>query len=302
MKLEYTITNKDTYSTVKDILVSEFKISSRLLLTLKKENCIFLNNSPVFVNNIINIGDSICVSFDYVEDNSNIVPTKMNLDIVYEDNCYIVVNKPFGIPVHPSMNHYEDSLSNGIRYYFDSIGLNKKIRPVNRIDRNTSGLVVFAKNEYIQESLIRQMATKDFKKEYIAVVEGFFKNKTGIINDPIARKEGSIIERCVDSLGDISITHYKVLKEFTVDNIDISVVRCLLETGRTHQIRVHMSYTGHPLLGDELYGGNLELINRQALHSNKISFIHPITRKDVCYTSTLPTDLNKFINFNINTY
>lgn len=177
MNLEYIVTSNDTNKCVKDILLSKFNISHRLLVTLKRENCIFLNNSVTNVSHKLVENDKVSVSFSYKEDNSNIVKTKMALDIVYEDEAYIVINKPYGIPVHPSILHYEDSLSNGICYYFDEIGLQKKIRPVNRIDKDTSGLVTFAKNEYIQECLIKQMKDNIFKKEYIAIVEGHFSCK-----------------------------------------------------------------------------------------------------------------------------
>lgn len=174
MELNYIVTARDNNKIIKDILISHFKISHRLLVTLKKNNCIYLNNSPTFIYHKLNEGDLLKISFDYEEDNSNIVPKQNPLDIIYEDDWYLIINKPSGIAVHPSILHYEDSLSNGIRFYFDKIGLKKKIRPVNRIDKDTSGLVVFAKNEYIQECLIRQMNTKDFKKEYIAIVENHF--------------------------------------------------------------------------------------------------------------------------------
>ena len=176
MKLEYIANNYDNNKTIKDILLSNFQISHRLLVTLKRENSIFLNDLPTFVYHKVNANDKISISFNYEEDNSNIIPKEFPLDIIYEDDWYLVINKPAGIPVHPSILHYEDSLSNGIRFYFDKIGLKKKIRPVNRIDKDTSGLVVFAKNEYVQEILIRQMKTGDFQKEYIAIVEGTFSN------------------------------------------------------------------------------------------------------------------------------
>lgn len=199
MNLEYIATYNDNGKSVKDILLSCLHISHRLLITLKRENAIFLNDLPAFVYQSVSVDDKVSVSFDYEEDNSNIVSRKIPLDIVYEDEWLLIVNKPAGIPVHPSILHYEDSLSSGIKFYFDSIGLKKKIRPVNRIDKDTSGLVVFAKNEYIQEALIKQMQSGTFKKEYIAIVEGLFNDneKSGTINMPIARKEGSIIERCV---------------------------------------------------------------------------------------------------------
>ncbi len=174
MKLEYIATNNDNNKIIKDILLSNFQISHRLLITLKRENSISLNNSLAFVYQKLQEGDKISVSFDYEEDNSNIMSKEMPLDIIYEDDCYLIINKPAGIPVHPSILHYEDSLSSGVKFYFDSINLKKKIRPVNRIDKNTSGLVVFAKNEYIQEALTRQMKTGNFQKEYIAIVEGTF--------------------------------------------------------------------------------------------------------------------------------
>ena len=136
------------------------------------------------------------------------------------------------------------------------------------------------------------MTSGSFKKEYIAIVEGYFLENKGTIDAPISRKEGSIIERCVNINGDRSITHYEVLKELKINDKEISVVKCILETGRTHQIRVHMSYIGHPLLGDDLYGSDKILFNRQALHSYKISFIHPIESKNVKYKAELPEDFN----------
>lgn len=174
-------------------------------------------------------------------------------------------------------------------------GLKKKIRPVNRLDLNTSGVIIFAKCEYIQEALSKQMQDNILKKEYICIVNGLFGDdkKSGIINLPIARKKGSIIERCILDSGKPSITYYDVLEENTKRNY--SVVKCILETGRTHQIRVHMSAISHPLLGDTLYGTSSDLINRQALHSYMISFIHPITKKEVNFMAKLPKEMRDLI-------
>ncbi len=296
MKLEYIIPKQEENKTIKQILLRHFQISHRLFTTLKRENSILLNDLPSFLYNSVRENDKISILFDYEEDNSNILPKEMNLSILYEDDCYLVVNKPAGVPVHPSILHYEDSLSNGIAFYFEQIGLKKKIRPVNRIDKDTSGLVIFAKNEYVQETLIRQMKTHIFQKVYIAIVEGILEKKQGTINAPIARKENSIIERCVIDSGSPSITHYQVLQEKDYHDFPISILQCTLETGRTHQIRVHLSYIGHPLLGDDLYGGNLTFIQRQALHSYQISFIHPITKQAVQYKAPLPEDLIRFFS------
>lgn len=287
MFLEYVVKKDDNFKTINEVLTSNFYISSRLRNKLINLKAVKLNGNFVNTRSSVKELDLITVDFDYEEDNSNILPTKMDLQIIYEDEWLLIVNKPAGIAIHPSLLHYTDSLSNGVRYYFDLIGLKKKIRPVNRLDANTSGLVVFAKCEYIQECFIKQMANKTFKKEYLCIVNGVFDKKTGIINLPIARKSGSIIERCVDKNGQDAVTYYEVIEEFG----NYSMVKCLLETGRTHQIRVHMSYIGHPLLGDTLYGYPSKLINRQALHSYIIEFVHPISKKVMKFTCDLPKDM-----------
>lgn len=287
MFLEYIVKKEDNFKTINEVLTSHFGISSRLRNKLISLEAIKVNDKFVNTKNFIKELDVITIDFNYVEDNSNIIPNKMDLDIVYEDEWLIIVNKPAGIAIHPSLLHYTDSLSNGIRFYFDSIGLKKKIRPVSRLDSNTSGLVVFAKCEYIQECFIKQMANKSFKKQYLYIVEGTLNKKTGIIDLPIARKSGSIIERCVDVNGQKAVTHYEVIKEFR----NYSLVKCLLETGRTHQIRVHMSYIGHPLLGDTLYGSSSKLINRQALHSYMLEFIHPVSNEIMNFKCKLPNDM-----------
>lgn len=290
MKLKYLVEN-NKYKNINEILSLEFKLSTRLKNKLIKNNRIFLNDNVCDTRIPVKIGDKLIIDFNYNEDNSNIVPTEMNLDIVYEDEWLLVVNKPSGITIHPSILHFNNSLSNGIRAYFDKIGLKKKIRPVNRLDKDTSGLVIFAKCEYIQECLSLQIQEGILKKEYLCLVSGTINQKSGTINLPIARKEGSIMERCIDEKGKQAITHYKVIKEFK----NYSLVECRLETGRTHQIRLHMASIGHPLLGDTLYGTSSSLISRQALHSYKIKFIHPITKKEIELIAKLPQDINTCI-------
>lgn len=292
--MEITYTIEENNKTIKQILKERLFISDRLLTFLKKNSLILYNNDKITNLNILaRLNSTVTVDLNFEEDNNNIVPIKMNLKIIYEDEALLIIDKPAGIPVHPSILHYTNSLSNGVKYYFDSINLKKKIRPVNRLDRNTSGIVIFAKNQYIQECLIHQMQTKEFKKTYLAVVEGHLKKLNGTIDAPITRKENSIIERCVAENGEKSITHYKVLKQNFEKNYDI--VECLLETGRTHQIRVHLSYIGHPLIGDTLYGNNSKYISRQALHAYKVEFIHPITNKLTQFTSDVPKDFVSFI-------
>ena len=291
MKLEYIVNKLTKYETVKQVLKEEFLLSDRLIIRLKKSKQIYLNNNSVFINQSVNLNDKIEIDLDFEETSDNIAPTKMNLDILYEDEGLLILNKPPFMPIHPSMDHYEDSLSNGVKYYFNSIELKRKIRPVNRLDKNTSGIVIFAKNEYIQECLIKQMKSNIFEKEYIALVQGVLNKKEQIINAPIARKENSIIERCVSVDGDTAITEVKLINTFN----GYSLVKCNLKTGRTHQIRVHLSHIGHPILGDDLYGTKSDLINRQALHAYRIKFIHPITKKEIEIISQITKDIEKLI-------
>jgi len=291
MRLEYVVNNLTKYENVKQVLKEEFLMSDRLIIKLKNSKQIYLNNKYTIINQELKIGDTISVDLDFEETCDNIVPTKMNLDILYEDDALLIVNKPPFMPVHPSMNHYEDSLSNGIKYYFNSIGLKRKIRPVNRLDKNTSGIVIFAKNEYIQECLVKQMNTDDFKKIYLALVDGIIDKKEQVVDVPIARKRDSIIERCVDFSGDKAVTVIELIKNF----MDYSLIQCTLKTGRTHQIRVHTSYIGTPILGDDLYGKKTDKIARQALHAYKINFVHPITKKRIEIQTDLPVDIKKLI-------
>lgn len=291
MKLEY-IVKDNKYTTLRHVLINELHISSRLLTKLKKNNSIYLNNKNVYLDYPLKYGDNIFIDIDFNETSENIIPIKMNLDIIYENDAYIVVNKPANMPVHPSALHFNDSISNGIQYYFNQNNIKTKIRPVNRLDMNTSGIVIFAKNEYVQEALINQMKSNQFKKEYIAVLDGNLNTLKGTINVPIARKDNSIIERCISPEGKPSITHYELIKN--LDNY--CIVRFWLETGRTHQIRVHCKHIGHPIVGDTLYGTKSNDITRQALHAHKVSFIHPITHELVKYEAKIPSDILYFYN------
>lgn len=279
MDLNYTVQNEIN---IRQVLREHFGISNRLLLKLKRNKKIYLNNSNnIYLDIPTKVNDLIRVNLDFEENNSNIVPTKMNLKILYEDDSLLIIDKPPHMPVHPSLNNYENSLSNGVKYYFDSINLHRLIRPINRLDKDTSGIVMFAKNEYIQSRLT------NYIKEYIAIVVGKLEGK-GIIDKPIKRKADSIIERCIDESGEKAITEYEVLKNFNIEGEDLTEVKCILHTGRTHQIRVHMASINHPILGDTLYGKESDLINRQALHAFKIKFIHPINKKEIEVISPIP--------------
>ena len=250
MLLKYIVgDNKNLRSILKD----ELNISSRLFNKIKNKY-VFVNGEHAIYYKDLNVNDVVEVDFGYDDENYNNIVSNPDIkfEIVYEDDWLLIVNKGANLPVHPSLNHYDISLSNGIRAYFDKIGLNKTVRLVNRIDKDTTGLVVIAKCEYIQECLIKQMNDNSFIKEYIAIARGMV-DSSGVIDFPIARKDGSIIERCVDLVrGENAITNYVRLNYNP--ELDISLVKCRLLTGRTHQIRVHFAYIGHPLLGDSLYG------------------------------------------------
>ena len=250
MLLKYIVgDNKNLRSILKD----ELNISSRLFNKIKNKY-VFVNGEHAIYYKDLHVNDVVEVDFSYDDGNYNNIVSNPDIkfEIVYEDDWLLIVNKGVNLPVHPSLNHYDISLSNGIRAYFDKIGLNKTVRLVNRIDKDTTGLVVIAKCEYIQESLIKQMSDNSFIKEYIAIARGLV-DSSGVIDFPIARKDGSIIERCVDLVrGENAITNYVRLNYNP--ELDISLVKCRLLTGRTHQIRVHFAYIGHPLLGDSLYG------------------------------------------------
>lgn len=299
MELLYYV-NNNKYSTIKEVLKDYFLISDRLITKLKKNNNIFLNDFPKYIDYKINIGDKISVNLNFNEISENIIPKKMNLNIIYEDESLLIINKPANIPVHPSISHFEDSLSNGVQFYFQENNVKTKIRPVNRLDKDTSGIVIFAKNEYIQESLIKQMKNKTFEKNYYAILTGHINKKILKIDAPISRKDGSIIEREINKNGDNSVTYLELIKNFEVffnkETIKLSLVKFSLETGRTHQLRVHSKYINHPILGDTLYGATSNLISRQALHAFKVKFIHPITKRNIILETSFPNDMQIILN------
>lgn len=291
MKLIYVVTNSD--ESIKQILKNKFNMSDRFILKLKSSNSIYINDVPVFINYKIQPNDILTIIENSKEESSNIVPNpNIKLNVLYEDDFLLIVDKPSNLPVHPSILHYKDSLSNAVKYHFNKIGLQKKIRPVNRLDKDTSGIVIFAKNEYIQECLVKQMKSNIFKKKYFAVLSGILDKDSGTISAPIGRKNDSIIEREIRNDGDLAISHYKVLKRFN----NMSLVEYTLETGRTHQLRVHSKYIGHPIVGDSLYGSESLLISRQALHAYEVSFIHPISKEKMIIHSDLPDDIKNLIN------
>ena len=293
--LTYHITDAEQNRSVKSFL-KQHGYSTRSLIELKKSSAsILVNQKPVYINHSLQEGDILTINIEENHSSEKIVPVELPLNIVYEDEDLLVINKPVGMPIHPSMNHYENSLANALAFYFSKQGKDFVFRCVNRLDKDTSGLTVVAKH-FVSAGILSEMITnktnRGFTREYLAIVRGSLQPPEGTINAPIARKEGSIMERRIDwEKGEHAVTHYQVLTEKNGH----SLVSLTLDTGRTHQIRVHMKYLGFPLIGDYLYHPDMEHISRQALHSHRVCFSHPITGARLDFSAPLPEDMAQII-------
>lgn len=260
------------------------RLSARTLALLKRTTGSILCNGK-FLRTIDKIYTGDIIEITLPSEKNEIIPVEGNLDIIYEDEFLIVVNKPFGMPVHPVKVHQEDTLANIIAYKY----MNSEFvfRASNRLDRDTSGAVIIAKDRHTA-SLLQKT---EIEKHYTAVCHGI-PDECGTVDSPIALREDSKIVRTVCEDGQKAVTHYKVIKKLK----DGAVLDLWLETGRTHQIRCHMSYIGHPLFGDDLYNGSKELISRQALHCKSVVFIHPVSGEYLSLTTELPFDITQLIN------
>lgn len=268
--------------------LKEHFYSSKFLTKLRHmENTIRLNGVFVYMNTRLKAGDKLEIIYTEEPGASSIVPVKLDFEIVYEDEDILVVNKPFNMPVHPSINNYENTLANGIAYYFESKNQKFTFRCINRLDKDTTGLLIVAKHQLSAAVLSYFMKNRMIKREYLAIASGIFENKSGTINEKIGRKNNSLIERCIDNEnGETAITHYTVIRELPILKY-ASLLRIHLDTGRTHQIRVHMKHLGHPLLGDRLYNEVSDDFERQALHSYSLSFKHPITLNEMYFKQNM---------------
>lgn len=238
-------------------------------------------------------GQILSVQLSDPERRSGILPAPGPVDIVFEDGDVIVLNKAPGLSVHPGPGHFSDTLGNFLLYYYDQSGQNCDFHPVHRLDRGTSGLMVAAKHPHAQEVLKNQLHTEDFRREYLAVCEGVPAPLSGTIDAPLGPKPGSLVEQMVREDGKSARTHYRVLKEKN----SRTLLHLRLDTGRTHQIRVHMAHLGHPLTGDFLYGTeDQNLIPRPALHSAFLSFRHPISGEKLDFSLPLPEDMERLLD------
>ena len=288
-KLEYKITEQFHNKTIEQFFKSE-EFPHQAIVQLKKTNeGIKRNGIWAYVSEKLQEGDTL--SLHLVEDTAetSIEAIYVPLNIVYEDEDLLVIDKPANMPIHPSMNHHEGTLANGLLHYFQKKGENFTFRCINRLDRDTSGLTIVAKHLLSGGILSRQVSARAIKRTYRAICCGKIP-ECGTIDAPIARADDSTIERCVNfSKGEPAITHYKRIAYDEEKNL--SLVELRLETGRTHQIRVHLKYFGYPIIGDFLYNPDYRYCKRQALHSASLQFTHPITKKEMHFASPLPEDL-----------
>lgn len=276
---------------IKDYLEQQHSFSSRKIKTLLKNKKVLINGKTAYWDNYVKNDDILTIDLSEAGKDSTI-PEAMPIEVIYEDEYYLAINKSAGILVHPTEKHPNGTLANGIKHYFINKGLDIPIRFVNRIDMDTSGIVVVAKSGEAHARLSEQLDQAGGEKYYIALAEGIFEAKNGSIDKPIGIDEENPIRRAVREDGQRSITQYEILEQYAL----AALLRLKLMTGRTHQIRVHLSSLGHPLLGDKLYGGKEELIARQALHACEMVFTHPFREEIVRLEAPLPDDMKKLIS------
>lgn len=279
-KLIFTVPTEYNGVNALSFLRSFCGLSSRMITRLKREkDGILMDGKILRTIDTVSAGKTVEISLP--DEKIGIEPVEGELDILYEDDYILIVNKPYSMPVHPVKQHQSDTLANLVAFYAQSKGKEFTFRAINRLDKDTSGIVFIAKDRYTANAVKFAL-----NKTYIAVCSGII-NENGTVNAPIALKKDSKMVREVTSDGAPSVTHYKVL----VKGEDCTLVSLVLETGRTHQIRCHMAYLGHPLEGDDLYGGRLDKIQRQALHCGKLDFVHPITKHPITVTAPIPDDM-----------
>jgi len=269
-------------------LLRHLRMSRGLIRNLRRNYRLRVNGQfPDFHRTTVSTGDKIELNLVF-DEIPNFKPEPVELDIVYEDDNLLIINKPPGMLVHPTSEEKSGTLANGVLFHFQNQNINNTFRPLHRLDRNTSGLTMVAKNRYAHNYLTDQFNNNTITREYLAFVEGVIPHEKGIINEPIGRKEGSIIKRKIDQeSGKPALTYYTVCQRYP----ETTKIKVRLETGRTHQIRVHFSYLGFPLLGDSLYGGDDTLINRQALHAYKTIFKLPFSHQEITLTARMSNDL-----------
>ena len=281
--IHYNISKESNGFRIEQFLKHKGYSSQNLTQIKRMPKSVLVNGQHCYMRDTLKTGDTLTICIQENDCSEKIPPVSLPLNIVYEDEDIIVINKPAGMPIHPSMNNYTNSMANALAWYYQQQNKPFIFRCSNRLDRDTSGLTVVAK--HLLSCMVRD---HKIDREYLALVRGHVTPPTGTIHAPLARKGGTIIERIVDfEHGETAVTHYHTLSEKNGH----SLVSLHLETGRTHQIRVHMKHLGFPLIGDYLYNPDMEYMTRQALHSHKLIFKHPITGEPMRFTAPLPDDM-----------
>ena len=289
--LIYRISEKDSPCTVESFLKAR-GYSRQIIIQLKKNSdSIKANGRWAYIKTMLHTGDELMIFLEEPQSSERILPVPLPLSVVYEDEDILVVDKPADMPVHPSINNYDNTLANAVAYYYQSDKEPFVFRCINRLDRDTTGLLIIAKNALSGAILSQMMKDRQIRRTYLAIVKGI-PPECGTIDAPIGRVPGSLLERQVDFLhGETAVTHFQTLQQHK----ELALVQLRLETGRTHQIRVHMSYLGCPLIGDYLYYPDRSLICRQALHSARLDFLHPITGTPLSFLAPLPADMERVL-------
>lgn len=289
--LRQTITAKEDGMLLKEY-VQRMGISKRMLADIKfGGGDLLINGEHVTVRHVLQEGDKLAILFPPEKVSESLRPEAIPLDILFEDDHVLVLNKQPYLSSIPLREHPTGSLANGLIYYYQQTGCEATVHLVSRLDRDTSGVMLVAKHRFAHSLLSHLQKEGHVKRQYRAVVHGEIREDRGTVDAPIGRKATSIIERAVVPDGQTAVTHFKVnMRIGQITDVSLS-----LETGRTHQIRVHMSHIGHPLCGDTLYGGTRDLINRQALHSERLAFIHPLTREELAFYAPLPYDIRRLL-------
>lgn len=290
--MRWTVDSEHDRMNIRDYLQEIQGLSRRILISAKSEEGeILLNGEEVKVRKILRTGDKLEVTLPPEQISKWLFPEQIELSIVYEDEAVIIINKPRGMATLPSPKHKSGTVAHAVLGHYKRIGNSNTIHVVTRLDLNTSGLILIAKNRLSHSLLAKSQKKFEIHRKYQAIIEGELHKIKGTINAPIGRKMDSIIEREVTEAGKDAVTHYQVLDVWH----DYSLVDIELETGRTHQIRVHFSHINHALSGDDLYGGKTELMNHQALHCYKLAFKHPFTNELHRYEIELPEDMKDAI-------
>ena len=293
---KYTINKELSGTTLEEYLKNKLEISARNRQKLFHSSGVLINGKKAFSKRILKENDIVSVKVQRDKD-YGVIPEKGEVEILYEDDYVIALNKPAGILVHPAGQTTRGTLANYLAGYFQEKKQIITIRPLHRLDRDTSGIVLFAKSAEMQKKLTEAFAENKIHRQYIALVAGELKEKEGKIEAPIGKDKRNPNRRKISVDGQKAITNYKLLKTVEVNGEKISLVELKLETGRTHQIRVHMAHLGNPVLGDRMYGRMSRLIKRQALHALEMEFVNPITDKIVKITSYIPNDFNDICKF-----